>query len=255
MLYYLFISTVMSSCLNAETEDAAIEYSRAGADIDEDCIVYALEKNWIDATYNLIVSALDQSKEIPIKVKELLKKSDEKVYKKIISYEKNLKYQVIVPAFRWAQSPELVFLDVKFSHRLEAPGCSNLTDPIVNITQTAFYFTGKCLRSGQKFKFLLSFQLFEDIIAEETSYNYLPTGRLNVVLKKTAPVPWALPNKGKKPSNLHVWWEIKEKYSKEMSKITSEDDEDSPKKPITEDLPKNSSINEETEENTKKIDL
>lgn len=36
--------------------------------------------------------------------------------------------------------------------------------------------------------------------------------------------------KGKKPNNMHTWWEMRERYSKEMNKLTGEEDESEEKK-------------------------
>ncbi len=53
-------------------------------------------------------------------------------------------------------------------------------------------------------------------------------GRMTITLKKKdSPTKWARLTKGrKKPSNIHFWFEIHEKYSSELEKLSDEDNEE-----------------------------
>ena len=119
----------------------------------------------------------------------------------------------------------MVYLDVKFSHRLDAPGCLEVKNAAVSITENKVTFSGSCARSTQRIKLELELELFEEIDAENSDYSFTSVGRLNVNLKKKEIAAWPKPMKGKKPNNVHTWWEMKEKYQGVMNAYVGEDDE------------------------------
>lgn len=149
-----------------------------------------------------------------------------KTNKNLITTIENKAYQLVSPAFQWAQSPNKVYLNIKFSHRLEAPGCNSIKDSIVNITETKVFFLGFCEKSSQNIKFLLDLDLFKKIVVNESSFSFGSVGKLNFELSKKRGDIWDLPVKGKKPKNMHIWWEMKNKFAKEMDAITGGDDKD-----------------------------
>ena len=154
-----------------------------------------------------------------------------KLEKFITALDHSSTMQVVSPAYQWAQSPSMVYLDIKFSHRLDSPGCLEVANPDVSITDSKLTFTANCARSTQRIKISLELEFYTDINSAESNYSFTSVGRLNVNLKKKEDSAWPKPMKGRKPSNVHTWWEMKEKYSKVMSKFTGEedDDEDKPK--------------------------
>jgi hypothetical protein len=169
-----------------------------------------------------------------------------KLEKFITALEHSSTMQVVSPAYQWAQSPSMIFLDVKFSHRLDSPGCLEVTNPEVQITESKLTFTANCARSTQRIRLSLEMEFYTQINAEESSYSFTSVGRLNVNLKKKEDSAWPKPMKGRKPNNVHTWWEMKEKYQKVMNKFTGEDDED-----VTSSKPKRSPeslINDDKEE-------
>ena len=119
----------------------------------------------------------------------------------------------------------MVFLDIKFSHRLDSPGCLEVQNPQVSITKTRLKFSGFCARSTQRIKLDLDLEFFEDVDPDESNYSFTSVGRLNVNLKKDEELAWSRPTKGKKPGNVHMWWEMKEKYQTAMDLFTGEDGE------------------------------
>lgn len=149
-----------------------------------------------------------------------------KLEKLISALENSVNVQVVAPALQWAQSPTMLFLDIKFSHRLDAPGCLEVKDPLVTITENKLTFTGTCARSTQRIRLDLDLEFYLPVVVEESEYSFTSVGRLNVNLKKNEENAWPKPMKGKKPTNVHTWWEMKEKYQKLMNAFTGEEDEE-----------------------------
>ncbi len=129
------------------------------------------------------------------------------------------------PALQWAQSPNKVFLDVKFAHRFDSPGCLEVQDTKVTFTDSRLTFTGLCMQSGHKIQYLLDFETFDTIDPSASTYSLASVGRLSINLEKKVEGVWSAPMKGKKSSNMQVWWEMKERYQKEMQRLQPDDEE------------------------------
>ena len=239
--YFLAISLAASACVDLLQEQQLIQFANSEKLIEEKCILYALENNWLEAAFQLVLTTVYNDQELSAELKNRLK-NQKKGYEKFKVLETGTKYQIVAPAFQWAQSPGSVFLDIKPSHRLDAPGCSFIRDTIVNITENNFHFSGKCIRSNTKLKLLLEFELFLAVKPEECTYSFTPAGRLQVTLKKQRGDIWKLPVKGKKPGNLHIWWEMKEKHSEEMDKITGDEYDEPEKNQELDDLANNPNV-------------
>ncbi len=100
----------------------------------------------------------------------------------------------------------------------------------VEFKEDRLTFVGFCTQSNTKIKFSLDFETFEKIIPEASTYALTSVGRLTITLQKASESAWTRPMKGKKPNNMHTWWEMRERYSKEMNKLTGEEDEVEEKK-------------------------
>jgi len=123
----------------------------------------------------------------------------------------------IAPAAEWAQSPDSIFLNVKFSHKLDAPatlGCE--LDGAPTFTSNGLKLFAECKEKRKAFS--LDLALFREISPENCSFSITSVGRASITLKKTFNSSWPRLLIGKaKPGNIHVWWAMKEKYSEELS--------------------------------------
>ena len=45
-------------------------------------------------------------------------------------------YDVVTPTVTWAQDLRRVYIEVKFAHRFDAPGCANHTDVAIKVEET-----------------------------------------------------------------------------------------------------------------------
>ena len=173
----------------------------------------------------MISQAVDRDIPIDPLIKASAQALKKKLEKLISSLENSSNIQIVSPAYQWAQSPAMLFLDIKFSHRLDSPGCLEVQNSSVQISETKLTFTGNCARSTQRIKLDLDLEFHAEINPEESNYSLTSVGRLNVNLKKKTENIWPKPMKGKKPNNTHIWWEMKEKYEKQVKKFTGEYDD------------------------------
>jgi len=102
-----------------------------------------------------------------------------------------------------------------------------LTNRTVAIEKQAFTLDGDCEQSGQPLHMHLELALYAEIDPEMSFYSDSSGGRLTVNLKKKTIEVWPLPISGQiKPTNMQIWWEMKEKHAAEMALL-----EDSTKTP------------------------
>lgn len=117
----------------------------------------------------------------------------------------------IEPALQWAQSPEAVFINVKFAHKLDAPACIDLVDPNIEMEESRVTVRAACKGVDKHFK--LDLTLFSSIVVPNSSWAMTSVGRGSFTLSKQVAAKWdRLLASREKPKNLHVWWAMQEKF-------------------------------------------
>ena len=85
----------------------------------------------------------------------------------------------IPPAFEWAQSPDSLFLNVKFSHKIDTPATLGCEVTTANFTGgDSIVFAAACTKSAKRF--LLDLPLLGEVAPEQCSWNLLSVGRAQV---------------------------------------------------------------------------
>lgn len=69
-------------------------------------------------------------------------------------------YDVVQPTVSWAQDLRKVYIEVKFAHRFDAPGCANHTDVQIAVDQEKLSLTVLCLSLSSKIKYVLDLPLW-----------------------------------------------------------------------------------------------
>jgi hypothetical protein len=125
------------------------------------------------------------------------------------------------PAFQWAQSPEEVFLSVKFSHKLDAPATLNVQHNLT-LDNSRLLLIGS---NGLK-NFKLDLELLNEIVLDSSGWSSSSNGRITITLKKAATAKWGrlLRDNSKKPSNMHFWLDKQESYSDALEELERNED-------------------------------
>lgn len=242
MLSFFLILSLSRGCPEFPTASSLLAYTSTSPESTNSCALQALYKNWFDSLLTLVESSTFLEVSYTPELKSELtgkKKLIDKLIQKASTWGK---ISTIPAAFQWAQSPNATYLDIKYSHRIDAPGCSSVNDLKVKIEPFSFYFSGNCLRSNQKVRFLIEFETWAEVDTGLSSFHEGNNGRVSAVLAKRKNQAWELPMKGKKPQNLQIWWEIKDKFQKEMNKLTGEVDEDDQKEDPFDELLNNPNV-------------
>ena len=91
------------------------------------------------------------------------------------------------------------------------------------------FFKANCAQGNTPIHFELDLDLFGEIDADASSGSFASVGRYNVVLKKqNAPIYWKTIVKlgSELPKNVKTWWDMKEKFSKELESYEKEEEDE-----------------------------
>ncbi len=142
-------------------------------------------------------------------------------------------FQRVAPAFQWAQSMNHVFLEIKFAHRHDSPGCLEVKNQEVDIFGNLVIFKAYCVLGDVPIKFELKLELFIDVAPEESTHGSGSVGRYHITLKKKeGGMYWdnLLSSNMDKPYNMKVWFEMREKYIDQIQQYIDDDEEEEFKK-------------------------
>jgi hypothetical protein len=122
----------------------------------------------------------------------------------------------VSPAFEWAQSTTEIYLNVKFSHKIDAPATLNVETKNVSISSNELYLNAS--DGNKNFNLVLFF--YKPIVPEESKYEMSSVGRMTFNLKKSdGPSKWEQLLTKSGPTNMHVWFAMQEKYEKDLEKF------------------------------------
>ena len=145
-------------------------------------------------------------------------------------YQK-IEYKNIYPASQWAQSLDNVFVEIKFAHRHDSPGCLEVEDKVIDIKEDSLSFSGTCSLGDDYIKIDYHIKLYKKINAAASVHESGAVGRYRFTLKKAERGFWdKLLADGEEPhSNMKIWYEMKEKFQDELMGYEKDDDEENDK--------------------------
>ena len=155
-----------------------------------------------------------------------MKKQLDEIYNKHRFDDKE--YQIVSPAFRWAQSLNDVFIEIKYAHRHDSPGCLEIRDLKLDIQNNSVRFKGYCVLGDVPIKIDFGIDTYGEINITECTHGSGSVGRYQITLRKKEPNFWKklLAEGSPVPPNMRVWFEMKEKYADELKKFEEKDDDD-----------------------------
>ena len=93
-------------------------------------------------------------------------------------------YQIVSPAFQWAQSLSTIFIEVKFAHRHDSPGCLEINNLNIEINGNNIRLIAYCISTDIPIKFDLNLNCLFDFDKEKSSFSSGSVGRYQLTLKK-----------------------------------------------------------------------
>ena len=138
-------------------------------------------------------------------------------------------YQIVSPAFQWAQSLSTIFIEVKFAHRHDSPGCLEINNLNIDINGNNIRLIAYCISTDIPIKFDLNLNCLFDFDKEKSSFSSGSVGRYQLTLKKKEVKYWErlLFDSKESFANMKTWYEMRNKYLEELKdyeKIENDDD-------------------------------
>ena len=137
-------------------------------------------------------------------------------------------YQTISPAFKWAQSLDDIFIEIKYAHRHDSPGCLEIKDMKVDIKNDSLSFEGYCVLGDVPIKIDFKIETYKGINITECTHGSSSVGRYQITLKKSEKSFWKklLKDEFPVPPNMRVWFEMKEKYEKDLKEYEEKEEKE-----------------------------
>ena len=139
-------------------------------------------------------------------------------------------YQTVFPASKWAQSMDEVFIEVKFAHRHDSPGCLEMKNLKVELKERSVKLVGYCVLGDVPIKMDFDIKLWNKINVRESKHFESSVGRYQFnLVKKKKDNYWKklMDDKMSIPSNMRVWFEMKEKYQEQLEKYENDEFDES----------------------------
>ena len=142
-------------------------------------------------------------------------------------YQK-IEYKNMCPASQWAQSLDNVYIEIKFAHRHDSPGCLEVEDKKIDIKEDTLSFSGTCSLGDDYFKIDYHIKLLKKINVAASTHEAGAVGRYRFTLKKAERGFWErlLPEGEEPHSQMKIWYEMKEKYQDELMGYEKDEEDD-----------------------------
>jgi len=146
-------------------------------------------------------------------------------------------FQRVSPALQWAQSMNQIFVQIKFSHRHDAPGCPEVKNLQVDLNPKELYLSAYCIQTDIPIKFEIRLPFYGEISPEESKHDHTANGRyIFTITKSQSGTYWErlVKENSDYPKNTKMWLEMHEKHKTELEKYLEDDEEEEYQKVLEE---------------------
>ena len=139
-----------------------------------------------------------------------------------------IKYKNIFPASQWAQSLDNIYIEIKFAHRHDSPGCLEVEDKKIDLKEDSLSFTGTCSLGDDHIRIEYNVNFAKKINVALSTNELGAVGRYRFTLKKAERGFWEklLKDGEEMHSNMRIWYEMKEKYQDELMGYEKDEEDD-----------------------------
>uniref|UniRef100_A0A7S0LNH0 CS domain-containing protein n=1 Tax=Coccolithus braarudii TaxID=221442 RepID=A0A7S0LNH0_9EUKA len=204
--------TAPMSLADARDADAALALVKAGqVDVTQASVLVALEHGWWGAATAILRSMRERGE--PVGSMQEVRATATRIRDQatdvinLLRVGANAEETSVACAFQWAQRPEFIYLNVKFSSRIDGPvTVLNVDNENVTLTNESMDFSAVGRQKPKKFRLNLLFN--KEIDPELSQWSFASVGRISFTLAKKVHETWPrLLRDKKKPKNMHHWYE------------------------------------------------
>ena len=209
-----------SAFADAADAPAALAMLEAGVAPTEPDVLLALDRGWWEPAESMLRSmrgrgeAVGGMHEVRSRATRIRDHATELI--NLLRVGANAEETVVACAFQWAQRPEYVYLNVKFSSRIDGPvTVLNVDNENVTLTPTSLEFEALGRQKPKTFRLALEF--YKGIDPERSHWSFASVGRMTFTIAKAANATWTrlLADKAR-PKNMHMWYERQQALDAEV---------------------------------------
>jgi len=204
-------SALLSGAVDAPAALTLLEAQGPEASSAED-VQYALEHGWWEPAKHMLRTmrergdAVTTMQSVRTTATRIRDEATEVI--NLLRVGANKEETVVNCAFQWAQRPDLIYLNVKYSSRIDGPvTVLNVDNEVVSFTNESFSFEGIGRQKPKKMQ--LKLFLYKEIDPNRSSWSFGSVGRLSITLAKVETQTWPqlLAKTAPKPKNMHAWYD------------------------------------------------
>lgn len=138
-------------------------------------------------------------------------------------------FQKVIPVIQWAQSLNNVYIQLKFSHRHDSPGCPEVKNLQVDLEPRTLYLSAYCIQGDIPIKFELKLPFFVEVSVEDSKHSEDSNGRYVFTLPKAkGGMYWdrLVPSQEDYPKHTKIWMDMHEKFKSEIENFIKDDEEE-----------------------------
>ena len=213
-------ASLLSNALNQP--EALTSLAQDGATAGEADVLLALKNGWFEAAKRSLSMMRSQGEpvasltEVRAAATSIRDQAAEVI--NLMRTGANAEETVVTTAFLWAQRPDFLFLNVKFSSRIDGPvTCLNVDNERIEFGNNTLFFEGVGRQKPKVFRLNLTFH--GAILPEASSWSFASVGRISFTIAKAENMSWPRLLEGKaKPKNMHAWYDRQQVLDAEVKK-------------------------------------
>jgi len=222
-------SALLSGAVDAPAALSLLQAQGPEASSTED-VQYALEHGWWEPAKHMLRTmrergdAVTTMQSVRTTATRIRDEATEVI--NLLRVGANKEETVVNCAFQWAQRPDFVYLNVKYSSRLDGPvTVLNVDNEVVTFTNETFSFEGIGRQKPKKMQLKLAFH--KEIDPNRSTWSLASVGRLSITLAKVEIQAWPqlLAKTAIKPKNMHAWYDrqtVLDEQVKKEAKVRKE---------------------------------
>lgn len=192
------------------------------AAVSEADVLLALERGWFDAAKALLRlmrargDAVATLAEVRARATKMRDQATEVI--NLMRVGANAEATDVNCAFQWAQRPEFIYLNVKFSSRIDGPvTVLNVDNERVTFENNTLLFEAIGRQKPKTFRLNLTFH--GAVLPEKSSWSFASVGRMSFTIAKAVNQTWPRLLEGKaKPKNMYAWYDRQTALDAEVKK-------------------------------------
>lgn len=221
--FALAVAAAGSFLDSVTTQKEALQLLATGSHSpSESDVLVAVERAWWDASKQMLRTmreggaAVGTMQEVRSAATRIRDQATEII--NLMRVGANAEETIVNAAFQWAQRPDFIYLNVKFSSRIDGPvTCLNVDNENVTFTNDSLWFEGIGRQKPKTFRLNLTFH--QEIDPEKSTWSFASVGRLSITIAKKDYGTWPrLLKAKKKPKNMYSWYDRQQALDEEVKK-------------------------------------